>query len=90
LNDNNVEIRIGNPVEQILSTVRKGNFDLVIMGTHGHGKLGQSIIGSVAGDVIRRCSRPVMVVRLPEHGDDMDKMRHDSSASENGTSRQAA
>jgi hypothetical protein len=24
LNDNNVEIRIGNPVEQILSTVRKG------------------------------------------------------------------
>jgi len=68
-----VEIRIGNPGEQILSMARKGNYDLIIMGTHGHGKLGQSIIGSVAGEVIRRCSRPVLVVRLPEHEVDLKK-----------------
>ena len=67
LNEKNVEIRVGNPVEQILTTARQGNYDLIIMGTHGHGKLGQAVIGSVAADVIRRCSRPVMVVRLPEN-----------------------
>jgi nucleotide-binding universal stress UspA family protein len=73
LNDQNVEIRVGNPGEQILSMARKGNYDLIIMGTHGHGKLGQSIIGSVAGEVIRRCSRPVLVVRLPAHEVDLKK-----------------
>ncbi|MBW2296629.1 MAG: universal stress protein [Deltaproteobacteria bacterium] len=73
LNEENVEVRVGNPVEQILYTTRKGNYDLIIMGTHGHGKLGQSIIGSVAGEVIRRCSKPVMVVRLPDHLRDLKK-----------------
>ncbi len=60
------------------------------MGTHGHGKIGQSIIGSVAGEVIRRCSRPVMVVRLPEHDYDMKKEWHDRSNAETDTHRQAA
>jgi hypothetical protein len=41
---------------------------MVIMGTHGHGKLGQALIGSVASEVIRKCAVPVMVVRLPENG----------------------
>ena len=90
LNDNNVEIRIGNPVEQILSAAHKGNFDLIIMGTHGHGKLGESIIGSVAGEVIRRCSRPVMVVRLPENDHRLKKEQNFSSNNGNETQKQAA
>ena len=90
LNEENVQVRIGNPVKQILSTARKGKYDLIIMGTHGHGKLGQSIIGSVAGEVIRRCSRPVMVVRLPEHDHDLKKEWHDSSDPGSNTHRQAA
>ncbi len=53
-------------------------------------KLGQSIIGSVAGEVIRRCSRPVMVVRLPEHDHDLKKEWHDSSDPQNDTHRRAA
>jgi arsenite transporter len=90
LDEENVQVRIGNPVKQILSTARKGNYDLIIMGTHGHGKLGQSIIGSVASEVIRRCSRPVMVVRLPEHDYDMKKEWQDSDDHGNDTHRQAA
>lgn len=90
LNDNNVEIRVGKPVEQILSTVRNGNFDLVVMGTHGHGKLGHSIIGSVAGDVIRRCSRPVMVVKLPENGKNVTREPADSGDYENDITEKAA
>jgi len=90
LNEENIEVRVGNPVEQILATTRKGDYDLVIMGTHGHGKWGQSIIGSVAGEVIRRCSRPVMVVRLPEHFHDLKKEGHGSNTNGKNTHKQPA
>ena len=90
LDEEDVQVRIGNPVEQILSTARGGNYDLIIMGTHGHGKLGQSVIGSVAGEIIRRCSRPVMVVRLPEYDRDPKKEWHDSKGSGYDTHKKAA
>jgi hypothetical protein len=44
-------VKIGNPVEQIVATAQEGNFDLIIMGTHGHGKMEERIIGSTASDV---------------------------------------
>ncbi len=61
----NVMVKVGNPVKQIVATAHEGNFDLIVMGTHGHGKLEDSIIGNIAGDVIRQSDIPVMVVRLP-------------------------
>ncbi|QTA90717.1 universal stress protein [Desulfonema magnum] len=61
----NILVEAGNPVARIASVAEEGNYDLVIMGTHGHGKLEGAIMGSVAGGVISRCSKPVLVVRLP-------------------------
>lgn len=37
--------------------------DLVVMGTHGRGGLGQLVLGSVANTLIRRSTCPVMTVR---------------------------
>ncbi len=37
------------------------------MGTHGHGKFEEAIIGSVASEVIRASAVPALVVRLPEN-----------------------
>ena len=65
LHEGNVLVKVGNPVRQIVSTAQEGNFDLIVMGTHGHGKMEERIIGSTASDVIRMSSVPVMVVRLP-------------------------
>ncbi|WP_319522773.1 universal stress protein [uncultured Desulfosarcina sp.] len=65
LNESNVLVKVGDPVRQIVSTAREGNFDLIVMGTHGHGKMEERIIGSTASDVIRTSRVPVMVVRLP-------------------------
>jgi len=65
LSQENVVIKVGDPVQQILATAREGAYDLIVMGTHGHGKIGQTLIGSVASDIIRHCEKPVMVVRLP-------------------------
>jgi nucleotide-binding universal stress UspA family protein len=66
VSEKHVMVKVGIPVEQILSTAKEGGFDMVIMGTHGHGKLGQALLGSVANEVIQKSPIPVMVVRLPE------------------------
>lgn len=48
----------------VISTMaRKGKFDLVVMGSHGHGALGNLVLGSVATKVLAGCSVPVLLVR---------------------------
>jgi nucleotide-binding universal stress UspA family protein len=66
LSEDNVIVKVGDPVKQIVAIAEEGNFDLIIMGTDGHGKMEERIIGSTASDVIRLSRVPVMVVRLPE------------------------
>ena len=65
LTKGSIRVEAGNPVQRIVSVAEEGDYDLVVMGTHGHGKLGDAIVGSIAGGVISRCSKPVLVVRLP-------------------------
>ncbi len=40
-----------------------GGFDLLIMGSHGHGNLGNLILGSVATRVLASSKIPVLLVR---------------------------
>ena len=42
---------------------KKGKFDLVIMGSHGHGALGSLMLGSAASKVLAQCKVPVLIVR---------------------------
>ena len=89
LADENILVQTGNPADCIVSSARKGRYDLIIMGTHGHGKFEDRIIGSVAADVIRHSDVPVMVVRLPrEHG--VQGFKSDASAEISGQGRTAA
>lgn len=59
-------VKRGKPVKQILKQAEKRNCDLIVMGTHGHGIIEETMIGSTAQRVIRRSKKPVLVVRLPE------------------------
>jgi ACR3 family arsenite transporter len=68
LSEEDIAVVIGNPAREIVAAANRGNFDLIIMGTHGHSKLQESMIGSIAGDVIRHSRIPVLVVRLPTEG----------------------
>lgn len=65
LSPDRARVAVGNPVDRIVELASSGSFDLVVMGTHGHGKIEEFILGSVATGVIRRCPVPVTVVRLP-------------------------
>jgi len=61
-----VEVKVGHPVDKILEEVDKTGCDLVVMGAHGHGILGDAMMGSVSRRVLRRCKKPILIVRLPE------------------------
>ena len=62
----NIKVAIGKPVDEILQEVENSDYDIVVMGAHGHGLIGDAFMGSVSRRVVRRCKKPVLVVRLPE------------------------
>ena len=55
--------KIGHPADMIAKLAESGKFDLVMMGSHGHGLLGNLVLGSVATKVLANCKTPVLVVR---------------------------
>lgn len=61
-----VKVEIGHPVKNILDEAELG-YDMIVMGTMGHSKFEDMILGSVATGVVRRCKIPVMVVPLAEN-----------------------
>lgn len=57
----------GTPAYDIVEYAREHGIDLIVIGTHTHGPVGQMTTGSVSEFVIRRAPCPVLVVRDPEH-----------------------
>ncbi len=55
--------KIGHAGETIAQFADKGKFDLIIMGSHGHGTLVNLVMGSVATEVLAHCKVPVLLVR---------------------------
>ena len=55
--------KVGPAGETIAKFADAGQFDMVIMGSHGHGSLGNLVMGSVATQVLSHCKVPVLLVR---------------------------
>ena len=55
--------KVGEPGEEIAQFARKGGFDLVMMGSHGHGALARMVLGSVVSRVLASCEVPLLIVR---------------------------
>ncbi len=55
--------KIGHAAEQIAKFADAGKFDLLVMGSHGHGSLGNLVMGSVATKVLANCKTPLLLVR---------------------------
>ncbi len=55
--------KVGHPAEEIAAYAEEGNFDLLVMGSHGVGALKNLVLGSVATKVLARCTVPVLLVR---------------------------
>ena len=55
--------KVGHAGETIAKLAEQGKFDLVMMGSHGHGGLVKLVMGSVATQVLAHCKVPVLLVR---------------------------
>ena len=56
----------GYPRDAILERVESGEYDLLVMGTHGRTGLSHLFLGSVAEQVVRRSPCPVLTIREDE------------------------
>jgi nucleotide-binding universal stress UspA family protein len=55
----------GDPATVILRVAQTTPCDLVVMGTHGRTGLGRLLMGSVAEEVVRKASCPVLTLKVP-------------------------
>ena len=63
----------GDPGDGIVAAADAEHADVIVVGTHGRGGVGRSILGSVSDHVIRHARCPVLVVRpLDEAGGETD------------------
>lgn len=57
------EIGFGNPKKEIAAIINKNNFDILIMGVHGHSGIKDLIFGTTVDSVRHRVRIPVMIVQ---------------------------
>lgn len=54
----------GDPAQAVLDAQERA--DLIVLGTHGRGRVASALLGSVAWSVLRRARLPVLATRHPE------------------------
>ena len=59
----------GPPADEIVERARATGANLIIMARHARGGLARTLFGSVADEVLRHASVPVMVIRVSESDD---------------------
>ncbi len=55
--------KVGPAGAAIAKLADSGKFDLVVLGSHGHGALGNLVMGSVATQGLANCKVPALLVR---------------------------
>lgn len=55
--------KVGAAGDVIAEVAAKGKYELLMMGSHGHGTLGKLVLGSVSTKVMAHCETPVLIIR---------------------------
>ena len=61
-----IRVSKGIPHVQILKTAKDIKADMIVLGTHGHNILQDSLIGNTARRIVKDSQMPVLVIRLPK------------------------
>jgi nucleotide-binding universal stress UspA family protein len=60
--DLQVVLKDGNVQKEIAAAIEEQRPDIVVLGTHGHGRLGRLVIGSTTESLLRKLSIPMLTV----------------------------
>lgn len=55
--------KAGPAADVIVAQAEKGDYDLLMLGSHGHGSFANLVLGSVATKVLARCKTPALLIR---------------------------
>jgi len=66
------EVVLGEPALMLVDMADQVQADWVILGAHGTSAIRRAWLGSVSQEVLSRCTKPVLIVRLPEDAVDQD------------------
>ena len=58
----------GDPARELLKAAREGDYDVIVMGSRGRGRVSAALLGSVSNHVMHDSEVPVIVIHRP--GDD--------------------
>jgi nucleotide-binding universal stress UspA family protein len=61
-----IDIIEGDPADSLIDYAKQNGVSLIAISTHGRGGIGRAVFGSVADDLIRKSSVPVLVIRVDE------------------------
>lgn len=56
-------IELGVPLKEILKTEQKEDISIIVIGSHGKSNIEEILLGSVSEKVIRKCKKPVLVIK---------------------------
>ncbi len=59
-------LKLGDPMEQILSYIKETKIDLLVCGSRGTGNFTGWLLGSISRDLVRQAGCSVLVVRSPD------------------------
>lgn len=58
-----VHIRAGEPADEVLAEIAENDYDLVAMGTHGHGFFADILFGSVSDTLKHKIDVPLLLLK---------------------------
>ena len=61
----------GDPARELLRLAREGDFDVIVMGSRGRGRVTAALLGSVSNRVMHDARVPVIVIHRPSDGPDL-------------------
>ncbi len=64
-----IVVKMGDPVNLIIGEAEADDYDVIVMGFHGHGLLKAAVMGDTVLHVVKGSKVPVLVVRVPENDD---------------------
>jgi nucleotide-binding universal stress UspA family protein len=77
------ELKLGNPFHGMRTVITEHKVDLVVMGTSGHSKFEEMMVGSNTEKIVRHSKCPVLTVHQKPNGNDFANIVYASCLNEN-------